>query len=169
MSLLHSQLFDFTPSSAVQGDREWGYTQFVTAPLCCSFFLTLSPWSCVSSSPRAVAPVRSLLQCRLSTGCSFFQAISICCSLESSMGCSVDICFTMVLHGLQGDSLLHFDFSMGCKKMSSLASGARPPLPPLTWVSAGLFPHNFFPSILSLTHCHSVFCPFLNMFSQGHH
>ncbi|KAK4810807.1 LOW QUALITY PROTEIN: hypothetical protein QYF61_008779 [Mycteria americana] len=43
----------------------------------------------------------------LSTGCSFLQGMSICCGVGSSVGCRVDICSTTVLHGLQGDKLLH--------------------------------------------------------------
>jgi len=38
---------------------------------------------------------------------SFLQGMSTCSGVGSSMGCRVDICFTVVLHGLQGDNLLH--------------------------------------------------------------
>jgi len=43
--------------------------------------------SSVGSSPQATAPARGLLQCGLSTGCSFFQCMSTCSSKGSSMGC----------------------------------------------------------------------------------
>ncbi|NXE20027.1 AT2B1 ATPase, partial [Ardeotis kori] len=58
--------------------------------------------------PRATAPARSLLLCGLFTGCSFLQPTSACCSVGSSMGCSVDICFSVFLCGLQGDNLPHY-------------------------------------------------------------
>ncbi|KAK4810786.1 hypothetical protein QYF61_008758 [Mycteria americana] len=63
--------------------------------------------SSVGSSPRAAVPARGLLQRRLSTGCSFLQSTSTCSSMGSSIGCRVDICSTMVLHGLQRDNLSH--------------------------------------------------------------
>lgn len=77
----------------------------MTICLCRSFLLMLfcpmgyspSGRDCSSLGPSwAAVPARSLLQCRFSVGCIFIQGTSTCCSVGSSMGCSV------VLHGLQG-------------------------------------------------------------------
>lgn len=46
-----------------------------------------------------------LLQHGGSMDCSFLQGIFICSNVGSLKSCSVNICFTMILHGLQGDNL----------------------------------------------------------------
>ena len=61
----------------------------------------------MGSPPRTAVPARSLLQHGLSTRCSFLQGTATCCGIGSSTVCRVDICSTEVLHGLQGDNLLH--------------------------------------------------------------
>lgn len=53
-----------------------------------------------------------LLQHGFFMSCSFLQSIFISCSMRSPMGCSVGICFSTV-------------FSMGCSRISALASGAH--------------------------------------------
>jgi len=62
-------------------------------------------YSCVDSSPQATAAARSLFWCGLFMGCSSLQGIFICCSAGSSTGCRLDTCYTVVLHGLQGNNL----------------------------------------------------------------
>lgn len=49
------------------------------------------------------------------------QGMSTCCGRGSSTGCSVDICSAMVLHGLQGNNLLHHGLHHGLQ--GNLCSG----------------------------------------------
>jgi len=79
----------------------------------------------------------------------------------------VEICSTMDLHGLQGDSLPHHSLLLdGLQRTSALVLGA-PPCPPasLTLVFAELFFSHFTP--LSAAVSTAVFYPpFLNTLSQ---
>jgi len=110
---------------------------------------------------RSTGPGRSLLQHKLSTGSQTPSGIHL---LQPGVfhGLQVDICSTMDLHGLQGDSLPPMVFIVGCGgKISALASGA-PPLPPpsLTLASAELFSLTLFHSSLLTAIPQQVF-PFL--------
>ncbi|KAK4830930.1 hypothetical protein QYF61_014303, partial [Mycteria americana] len=54
---------------------------------------------------------------------------STCSSVGSSTGCRVDICSTVNLHGLQGDSLPHHGLHHGLQGISALVPEAPPPPP----------------------------------------
>lgn len=58
--------------------------------------------SMASSLHRVTDPARSLLQCSRGQ-----QAISTCSSMEPCVGCRMDICSTLFLHGLQKSNLHH--------------------------------------------------------------
>jgi len=125
--------------------------------------------SCVDFSPQTTAPARSLLLSGLSMGRSFHQGISFCCTVGSSMGCSVDICSSVVFRGLQGDNLLHQPLLHGLHW--NLCSGTWSNFSPhysLTLVSAGLFCSHLF-SFLPLTAAVQCFYLFLHIFSQRCH
>lgn len=53
--------------------------------------------------------LRMLPWCGHSTGCHAVQGTSTCYSMGSSTCCEVDVCFIVVLHGLQQNNLLHHD------------------------------------------------------------
>lgn len=68
----------------------------------------ISPWP--SFFPGSTSLLNLLpfeVEHGFSMGCCFFQGMSTCCRVGSSMGCSVHLCSAMVLHGLQRDNLLH--------------------------------------------------------------
>jgi len=93
-----------------------------------------------------------------STGCSHPQCTSTCSSMGPSMGSRVDICSSMVLHGLQGYNLLDHGLLHGlqgnlCSSTWSAAS------PSLILVSAGLFHTVFFFPLIPLLFL--VLMPFL--------
>ena len=120
-----------------------------------------------SASSRAAVPAKNLLLCGLSTGCSFLQGTSTCCSVKSSTDYSVDILSGVVLRVLQRDNLLHHGLLHGphgnllqCLEHLLLSS-------PLTLVSAEVFLSHFSCSFSQLLH--GIFYLFFNMFSQRHH
>lgn len=152
--------------------------QFITAPLCHSFPLTFflcfsvgpplayspsrtGPAWVLSMGPFLVeslllsigcSPTRSLLQQGHSMGCSFLQGMSTCCGMGFSIGCTVDICFSVVL-------------SPHCMVDNCSAPGRSPPLLLLsTFIFTGL-PHSH-PSTSS---CCIAYFPFLNTFSPRLH
>lgn len=91
-----------------------------------------------TSSPALFPPhAFHLLQRGSSPGHGSCHEISPCSSMGSSRSYSVDVCSRVVL-------------STGCREIPA------PSPPSLTWVFAGLFPHNFF---LNFTSC-MPFCPF---------
>lgn len=99
--------------------------------------------------------------------CSFPQAISMCCSMGSSLGCSVDIFSDTVLQGLQADNLPTVT-STGYTGISAPVLEACPSPPAsLTLVSMGLFYFLFHLSLLQVLQC--VFYPFSDLFSQKDH
>ena len=73
--------------------------QSVAVSFCCSFLLTLFP--CYSVGPFHM--IQSFTNCSC---VGLPQAVvilgkSTCFGMQSSLGCSVDVCSTMALHGLQ--------------------------------------------------------------------
>ena len=65
------------------------------------------------------APARNLLQLRLSMSCSCLQGVFTCSWVGSSTVYSVDVCSTVVFHGLQGDN-----YDLHQKMLSNPCSGA---------------------------------------------
>lgn len=86
----------------------------------------------------------------------------------SSMGFSVHICSSVVLHGLQGNNLLNH--SLHHRLQGNLLSAPEPPPPPssLTWCLQGSFSFIFSHFCLS-QELHNVVYPFSHMSSQRHH
>lgn len=132
-----------------------GCGQSITAPLYCSFLLTL--FLCSTMGPyHGLQSFRiNLLHHGLSTGCSSFKEYPPTLAW-SSMGCNVDIWSTAVL-------------SVGSRETAApwtslpWASALVPGVPLLllclsAWCSQGCFSHFF---SLVLTAC-SPFCPLLN-------
>jgi len=63
------------------------------------------------------------------------------------MGCSVDICSGVILHGLQGTTCSTMFSSMGCRKISAITPETPPPLLLLwPWCSFCFFLTLFVPS-----------------------
>jgi len=123
----------------------------LTLCLCCS--MGPLPWETVfhelfqrGSFPRAAA-LHELLRCGSLPWSAVLQeqAAPAWFPLASQPplgihGLQVEICSAVDLHELQGHSLPHLVFSMGCRGISAPACGAHPPPPSsLTLVSAGLF------------------------------
>ena len=86
-------------------------------------------WPPLSTGPRghgSTGPARSLLQHGLPTGSQHPSGIHL---LRRGVlhGLQVDICSTVDLHGLQGDSLPHHGLHHGCRGISAPAPGASPP------------------------------------------
>ena len=94
--------------------------------------------SCMGCSPRATGPARNLLRQGSSTGSSLRRCRSTCSTVVSSTGCSVEPCSTVVLHGLQGDILLHHG-PQAAGDFCSGASSTSPPPSTLTLAPAKLF------------------------------
>ena len=95
----------------------------------------------------------SLLQHGLSKGCSFIQVSFTCSSIGSSMGCrwiSVPPWSSM---GCRGTTCFTMVFSMGCRRISTVAPGAPPPPSSLSFAQIFLF----------LKQWCSIFYPFLNI------
>lgn len=127
-----------------------------------TYTLAYSPLGTTCSSvnpPWATVSPRSLLLHELCMGCIFMQSIYTCSTVGSSTGCIVEICCSMVLHGLQGDSLLHH---------GPLHLHLQHLL--LFLLHKSLCLQGCFSHIFSLF-CsqHSVFNHFLIMLSQRHH
>lgn len=103
------------------------------------------PWPAASFRRKSPVWVLHRLQCLL--------GMSTCSSMGSSMGCSVDICFGVIFHGLQAGDLLHHGLQGGlCSGPWSTSSP-----PPFTSVLAPWLSHFF-----SLTaHCHAAFMSFI--------
>lgn len=131
---LHSVLKFFT-SHSPSGSGEWGKGagkqgnggyQSVTTLLCCSFFLTVSP-HCISPSHGMQSFRINLLHYELYS-LWFPQEMSTSSGMGSFVGCSVDMCFSVILStGLQGNlcfdawntSLLLFFSDLGVHKVAS--------------------------------------------------
>ncbi|KAK4828719.1 LOW QUALITY PROTEIN: hypothetical protein QYF61_000557 [Mycteria americana] len=82
-----------------------------------------------------------------------------CSSIGSSMGCRVDMCSAMDLHGLQGDNLLHHGHHQLQGNLCSSARTTFSPTSSLTLVSAGQFltcSHSSLPAAVA-----QQFLPFL--------
>jgi len=118
-----------------------------------------------SSLHGSAGPGRSPLLHGLSKGCSFPQGTFTCSGVESSTGCRVDICSGLVLHGLQGDNLLHHGLHHGLQ--GNLCSGGWSTSSPsiLTGLSVC--------RVVSLTYSHSSltggvwhFLPFLKCITE---
>jgi len=98
-------------------------------------------------APLSAGPTRSLLQCRLPTGSLPSAGIRLlrCGVLR---GLQVDICSTLDLHGLQGDSLPHRGLQHGLQgRISALVPGAPPP--PSSFTDLGVC------RVVSLAYSHS--------------
>jgi len=89
-----------------------------------SWSTALQEWTSPAWVPRMLhALPENLLLCELrSTGRSTLQGISTCCGMRSSMGCSVDICCTVVFDGLHGGNMCHHSLYRGLQ--GNLCSGA---------------------------------------------
>ncbi|KAM9662266.1 uncharacterized protein ACIBXB_013160 [Morphnus guianensis] len=123
-----------------------------------------------SSLHRSAAPARSLLQCGVPTGS---QPPSGTHLLRRGVlhGLQVDICSTVDLHGLQGDSLPHHGLHHGLQ--GNLCSGAWSISSPSFFTDLGVR------RVVSLTRSHSslqlpntsipTFFSFLKMLSQRHY
>lgn len=85
------------------------------------------------------------------------QGTSTCSSVRPSMGCRVDICSNVVLHGLQGKNLLHHGL------LHKMQGNLLQLLLRWLWCLIAFFNHIF--SLLALTAVAQRFFPFLNMFS----
>lgn len=153
------------PPSAVQGGMgNRSSSLSMTAPLRRCFLLTLFypalVWTLrvlLLPSGEALPPIWALhrLQCLL--------GMSTCSSMGSSMGCSVNICFGVVFHGLQAGSLLHHGQQRGSLlwQLEHLISSFSH-----LSISAMVLSH-FFPSLLTAV---QHFCALLNTVSlaEGH-
>lgn len=108
------------------------------------------PWPAASFRRKSPVWVLHRLQCLL--------GMSTCSSMGSSMGCSVDICFGVIFHGLQAGDLLHHGLQGGlCSGPWSTSSP-----PPFTSVLAPWLSLTFFPSLLTAM---QHLCPLLNTVS----
>lgn len=87
----HSFTSDFsTPAlSGIRTMRSVNYGQYRMISLCCSSLLRLLPCSSIGTI-QATVP----------------SGTATCCGLRSYMGCSVDICSRVFVHGLHGASFL---------------------------------------------------------------
>jgi len=98
---------------------------------------------CGSPMVSQVLPENMLLQGLLSMGHSSSHEPPPACALHrvtdsfrvhspppagSSIGCSMDICSIVDLHGLQGDNLHHHRLLQGCRGISASVPGAPIPL-----------------------------------------
>lgn len=113
---------------------------------------------CVGFSPQSVFSSGSPIQSGLTRVCSFLQATSMCCSMDSSLSWSVDIFSDMVLQGLQADNLPMVT-STGYRGISApvLEASPSPPIS-LTWYPWGCF---IFFSFTSFTDTTMWFLPFI--------
>lgn len=185
------------PAWAVQGDGKWCCGQFITPCLWCCFLLVLSSCSCTESFPQDAAlhellQLGSFLQTAVlqemlqhgsflwsrvlqeSTALAwvppeskFLPESLLVCELLSTYH-SMNICSTVVLHGLEGNNMCHHVSHHRLQGICTAAPGAPPPSPSLlTFMSEELFLSHFSHSSLSKL-VHSFFYPFINILSQGH-
>lgn len=162
----HSFLFTLFPCSSM-GSLQW-YTVLLNFSNMGpsdreQFFVncssTSAPW--VIASAREPAHVWAPLQgLQLSSGHLHLL------QMGSFTGCSVGICFTIALHGVQENNLLPHglhrlkgNFFYSAWSISSYYTSP-------TLFSAGLFPLTFFSHYFLSQLLYSVFCAFFNMWSQ---
>lgn len=76
----------------------------------------------MGSSPEVTAPAESLLQCGVSTGCSFLQGTSTCSIMGPSLVCRRISAPPWTATGCRETTCTVMSFARGCRRISTLPS-----------------------------------------------